>query len=265
MSVEVISHIGTVASTFLYGAPFYMSGRVLYVATDGDDGDSGLTYVLPKRTLGQAVLASTDYRTDVIVLKSGFRQTLTADVDITNVRDGLLIVSEGVGSDRGIITGNGWSVNFTGNDQRMMGTGFVCSGAAAIAGLLGTTAVRFAIENCDFVTPTLTVPGCWLGAGANVRSCIFTSGVEGSEPGLIINGPVNGLTMENCTFDGGSTGWASDVACVIGNASTVIGFLINGSVLANRSRIRIDGGSKGVVRFDDPSDIGIGSGVDWTF
>lgn len=261
MSIRTWGALSPSATTGLLSRNIWMSAEPIYVSTTGDDGDDG-TYNAPLLTFSAAVTAAIDNGSSIIVLKSGFTETLTSKVTIANTETGLTIIGEGTGSSKARLINNVAAASTdcilsTGEGIRFENINFaVTTLGASVANAISMN-VGGQIIDCDFGVNQYS--GTLLeSSGANyqtIRGCTFTgrATLDGGQVGIAASGGV-GITIEDCTFDGNGYGKLIGVS----DSGSSVTRIIN-AVLENNAHLVLATGTRGHV----DATLGDGCSVDW--
>lgn len=209
------------------------SNSVLYVhfATGTDSGSfgAGRERLQPLKTLAQAYTNAS--AGDVIVFLSGHAETLTATQTINKA--GLRLVSEGNGlANMAKFTTNGAIVtvfNVTAAAVLLANfyfpTGLVANSAARIiTGSVSGGAIRGCYFDCSAKETSIGAIAPDGSTYCRITDCTFvsTATVTSAVPpaAILTANPVSDLTLDGCTFDAGTVGWASGYGVNFGDAVT---------------------------------------------
>lgn len=230
---------GTVFSdgpaTLQLGGRVYLSGLIQWLDTiDGNDANAGSLPELPVRTLAQAVTNSA--ANGVIVIGAGSSELLSGAQTISLA--GLSIFGCGTGSSRPRYTCTGavdmWNVTAAG--VWIEGFYFPASTAASTA-RIEFTAANGTVRDCYFECGANdTSRSLQVGANANstyIKGCSFAVTALRPRSGIEVTSAVSDLTVEECTFDGGSYGWSGGSLLLTSGTVTRVRHL--GNTFINRS------------------------------
>lgn len=216
------------------GATF-LSGNVQWLDTiSGNDANAGSLPELPVKTLAQAVTNSA--ANGVIVIGAGSAESLGSSQSIALA--GLSIFGCGTGSSRPRYTCTGtvdmWNVSAAG--VWIENIYFPASTAVATS-RIKSGADSQVYKDCYFecgASDTNRALNFFGGNGCRAIGCSFVTTASRPAVGLEISNSVNDLTIEDCTFDGGSYGW-TDYALKVSNGALRVRIL--GGTYINRSDI----------------------------
>lgn len=240
--------LGTAGSEAI-GDDVSSANQVVYVSTDGDDGNAG-TRVAPLLTISAAVSAADPGAT--IILMEGYTATLTSTITIA---EGKRIIGEGgtYGSDPSVeltlnhasneiftISGNGVTIenikfmaaaqSTAGNKIQVTGDGFRCRGCYFAMGELDDANYGiYLTTGCDYATLT---------------DCYFVSTSTTTAPncGLLADAANLHLVMERCVLDGGTLGFAGQAVAINGSGVQVEAF---GMSLLRGANVTMEGADRG--------------------
>lgn len=200
------------------------SGKYFFVdATNGNDGNSGLSWSEAVKTIAQAYSLVTTNKDDVIVLSTYANHELTAMLDVSKSRvhfvgdvHGRLFGQRAkVNYADGIATADPFAVKNTGVGNTFTGIKFLNNNTdAQVVGTVGEGGEYAVYRNCEFYNATNldsdTVAELVLGGdSAQFFDCTFGSladAVSGNKvrPAVLVDGSVVGSvgTSRDCLFDG---------------------------------------------------------------
>lgn len=220
---------GSTGASIALVAPFITSGVVWYVSSStGVDAVSpqGQDRIKPLATLSQAYTNAS--AGDTICILSNHAETLTSA--ITFAKAGLMVVSEGDGSNRARFTRNAdinmFDVTAAGNV--FWNIYFPASTLTSTKSRLRTAAANSITRSCYFecgASDTGPAYETVTGAGSVVMrdtSFVSTATALTAQPhsGFKVTNAITDLELENVTFDGGSTGWSNQYAFNVAGAAT---------------------------------------------
>lgn len=219
------------------GAVYLSDGIQWLSSTTGSNGNVGNQPELPVATLAQAITNFGVNTNGVIVVGSGHTESLSGSQAMSLAN--LSIFGCGTGSSRPRFTCTGAVVmfNISGNGTRLENLYFPASTA------IPTTRVELGapycvVKDCYFemgasdTSSAIRNPAA--GSGNLITGCSFV--VTASRPaiGVLISGACTNVTVDDCTFSGGSYGW-TDYALKVTAAST--GAKVIGGTFTNHSDI----------------------------
>lgn len=241
----------------------FRTGPVIWVdSLNGDDANTGKIKEKPKKTIGSANTAAVAGAT--IALLPGFSQSITSLLTLT--KQGLYIVGAGLGTQQARLIQD------------------------AAAGIFNVTAAGVGFDNLFFpasatvglVNPRITIPNgaysalvkdCLFDLGVNdpagvdvesadadLSGCTFRSVTSQARSALLVNGGAgNRVLLNDCVFDGGTTGWKDNIGkqiCIWLTAGTL---RARGLVLKNHSDVYIASDTDTAIadiHFSKPEDLG---------
>jgi hypothetical protein len=207
--------------------PLLQNGDVWYVdSSDGDDTYDGRDRIKPLATLGQAV--TNGLAGDIIVLKDGHTETLTAAVDIA----GFTVV--GCGSSGGYPT-----VKLTNNQDAAAAIN--CSGSSGEVSQLLNIWFEEQAKTCS--APNVLIGGNPGNAGfVRIRGCYFEANGNDEAPSLELGGSEGNsgiVIIENTTFISTSTTLTTQpLSAIESYSSTAPEYIVMNGVV-------VDGGTVG--------------------
>lgn len=215
----------------------YFTGTVRFVdSASGNDANSGLVPGSPKKTLSATVTAAG--ANDVILLATGFTETISATVTISVAN--LTIIGLGSGAGMASITNNAATgIAMSAAGARLYNLNFP---AAVAAGLkISSNSTTGWIEGCTFSAGTLDTVCIQTaaGTGLTVKDCAFTvTASSGTNPinAIKYSGGTDAMKILGCTFDGASFGWNG---YAVDTQTNVTAFEGRDIKLYNRSGFRI--------------------------
>lgn len=242
---------GTTGASLATASPLYASGTVWYVSSaTGTDAVSpaGQDRVKPLATLAQAHTNAS--AGDVIVLLTSHAQTLTGAQTFNKA--GLLVISEGSGTNRARFTRDG-DVNMfdvTAAGVVIWNVWFVASSSASTKSRLRTAAVATQVRDCYFACGANdTGPAFETVTGASqVRvqdtSFVSTGVAVSAQPhsAIKVTNALTDLDLESVSISGGTVGWSNQYA-INGAAAITRLRALNLDLLADSDVTLATGGS----------------------
>lgn len=220
--------------------------NVWYVHHTGTDAaaPAGLQREKPLATTAQA---NTNCAAgDIIVYLSGHVETLSGAVTVNKAR--LVFVSEGTGTSRArfisAFAGQAFGLNGAGCQLRNLY--FPASTVAPVISRIGVTGAGALVKDCYFECGASdTVPTVLVAVGGDHTSVDGTTFVAtASQPsvGIEVFGAVSHMSLNGCTFDGGSYGF-SDYA--FKGTAAITGLRGEGNNMLNNADVILATGSSG--------------------
>ncbi len=201
------------------GETFFVSNSSIYPPGGSPpSGDLG-TYYNPASTITKALTLCTANRGDIILVKPGYTEDVTAsDLAISTVA-GVAIIGMGTGGLKPTLTSTatGSLVTCAVNNVSLYNFRFVASVASVVSGL-SITGEDFSIDSCEFMSGVaasdfdIALIASALAMGLSVTNCTFNS--ESTVAGLpVTEAPAVGIrTLADRSFIAGNT--------ILGNFST---------------------------------------------
>lgn len=248
---------GLTGDELVTSSPWSLSGVVYYVSTvDGDDTNAGTEQLQPFATLAAADAVAV--AGDVIVLADDYDETFTSNTTIGN---GITIVgagSDSSGNPTAKMTYNmssGVGLTLSGSECELRNVLFPtrsqANAEARVQVAVDGGGDRALIKGCRFeCTATDTGAGLKLDGSSDVRieDCSFvvtsTTG-DPPEEGLLIDSGESGVRIVDCTFDGGTLGFADGVGLQDTSSETLLS--IDGLSLLNGADAQFHTGSTGRI------------------
>ena len=172
------------------------TGTVLYVSTDGNDNNNGLTRKAPLLTIGKAIeIAKNNNEITTIMIDDGVYTTsgLTVALSINII---------GQSQDGTIINGNGKQIfNFASNAKVNLTSLTLKNGASTYGGAITNTG-NLIINECTFVNNTASKnAGAIDNSGTlSIVSSLFVNNTASNDAGAISSVSSVSLTITNSTF-----------------------------------------------------------------
>lgn len=154
-------------------------GNVWWVdSVNGSNANAG-THNRPFATLAQAVTAATASNGDIVMVKAGHAETISAAGGIALSKAGMAFIGLGVGSQRPTISiGTATSATMTVTAANVTIKNFIFSATFAdVVAALDVTGTNFTAEDCVFQDSA---------ADLNMKSAITCSGAAGTANGLYV-------------------------------------------------------------------------------
>ncbi|MDB6036007.1 MAG: hypothetical protein JWM16_6345 [Verrucomicrobiales bacterium] len=170
------------------GRVFWVSNATTLQTGDlgGSDGNPG-TFQKPLATISKASTLATASRGDIVVVKPGHAETITAAAGIALSKAGVAFIGLGYGSMRPKITwstANTATLTVSADNISFTNFQFIGSFLSIATAFSLSTAKNFTLQNCPFADA---------GATTNFLSCITTTGAANT---------ADGLTVTNCSWNG---------------------------------------------------------------
>lgn len=225
-----------------------ITGTAIWVdSVNGNNSYAG-TEEFPLATLAQAITNATASNGDLIILKSGHTETLTANLALSKA--GLKILGLGSGSSAPNFKSNAnidlFTVSAAGVELNNLY--FLASTTATCTARIDINAANCRIKGCTFLcgafdqnSITITASGLY----ASIISCSMSVTADGPDAGVIVeSASAVGLRIESCSFSGGTYNW-DDAA--IYSASAHTNFVYDTVTLTNKAHIIHTAAAKGYV------------------
>lgn len=230
----------------IISSDIFTTGVVTWVdSVNGNDSNAG-TEESPLATLSAAITAATASNGDIIILKAGHSETLTSSLSLSKA--GLHIFGLGSASTKPSFTVNG------NVDMFSIGAAYVWlynlrfpAGTNAHTARINCDAANIRIENCDFICGANDLESITVTANADhleVVGSTFTVSADGPDAAIEVEAVMDGLKVNNCTFDGGSYGFD---AGAINSAVAHVNYRYINCTLTNYADISHTDAAKGIV------------------
>jgi len=206
------------------------------------------TFEAPYHTLAGAVAVATASNGDIIAIKSGHLETLTAAITLSKVA--LKIFGLGSGSAAPNFTCDAAidCIDITAAQVELYNLYFLAGTTTPNNSRINVGAANVKIINCTFLCgvndlTTITLPDA--GDAATISGCTFTVTANGPDSGILVESATTAaLSVVGCSFDAANIGF-DDAA--IHSTVAHVGFIYQNNTLTNGADIIHTGAAKGIA------------------